>query len=124
MTAYLRGMAEELSSVGTRLRRVHFALGRSVATSPSLTKIAPKGWKLGKLIEQAKAARTFSDADAHLAETLQDLRNRIHVGKFAASGPERFKPPFANTHEATLAVRHLDLLLTRILARAPISVLV
>lgn len=88
-----------------------------------LTKIPSKDWKLGKLIDQAKIARTFSDADAHLAETLQDLRNRIHVGKFAATGAERFKPPFANAHEATLAVRHLDLLLTRILGWGPIAVL-
>lgn len=88
-----------------------------------LTKVPPKDWKLGKLIEQAKVARTFSDADAHLAETLQDLRNRIHVGRFAASGSERFNPPFSNAHEAALAVRHLDLLVTRILGWAPISAL-
>jgi hypothetical protein len=89
-----------------------------------LTKISPKDWKLGKLIDQAKSAGTFSQADAHLAETLQELRNRIHVGRFAAAGAERFNPPFTNAHEATLAVSHLDLLLTRILGWNPIAVLV
>ncbi|HEX2875219.1 MAG TPA: hypothetical protein VHP33_28400, partial [Polyangiaceae bacterium] len=80
-------------------------------------------WKLGMLIDQAEVALTFSKNEAVLARTLADLRNRIHVGKSAVSGPERFKLQFTNPQDATIARNHLELLLVRILEWPPIAAL-
>ncbi|HEX2871010.1 MAG TPA: hypothetical protein VHP33_07140, partial [Polyangiaceae bacterium] len=85
--------------------------------------VSSERWKLGTLIDQAEAAFTLSKDDAVLARKLQDLRNRIHVGKFAVDGPERFKPQFANAHDATIALKHLEMLLDKILDWAPIAAL-
>jgi len=84
---------------------------------------APKDWKLGALIDQAEAAGTFSATDAAHARLLAELRNRIHVGKYAVAGPDRFKPVYADSHEATIATKHLDMLLSRILSWSPIAAL-
>ena|SRR6188768_1075568 len=80
-------------------------------------------WKLGMLIDQAEVALTFSKNEAVLARTLADLRNRIHVGRAAVSGPERFKLQFTNQQDATIALKHLELLLVRILEWPPIAAL-
>lgn len=87
-----------------------------------------KDWKLGALIDQAEVsspefAATFSKTDAVFARSLADLRNRIHVGKFAVEGPERFKPQFTNAHDAALALKHLELLLSKILDWPTVSAL-
>jgi hypothetical protein len=83
----------------------------------------PERWKLGQLIDQAEAPGPFSPDEAAHARTVAALRNRIHVGKFSATGQDRFRPPFTNDHEATLAVKHLELLLAKILDWAPIAAL-
>jgi hypothetical protein len=81
----------------------------------------PRTWQLGDLIKQAESAGTFSAADAAHAKTIADLRNRIHTGRFATSGPDPFRPPRTNRHEAQICKLHLDLLLSRLLAWKPIA---
>lgn len=83
----------------------------------------PADWTLRALIQQAEDAQVFSKSDVALAKAMQDMRNRIHVGKFAVEGPERFKPQFAEGHEAALASKHLELLLARLLDWTPIAAL-
>jgi hypothetical protein len=83
----------------------------------------PRNWQLRDLIKQAEAAKTFSANEAAHARTLADIRNRIHAGRFAFGGPDPFRPPSTNTHEAQIAKLHLDLLLTRILEWKPIAAL-
>jgi hypothetical protein len=81
----------------------------------------PQKWQLKQLIQQAEAARTFSSDDAAHARTLAEVRNRIHAGRFAEGGPDPFRPPSTNAHEAQIAKLHLDLLLTRILEWKPVA---
>lgn len=84
----------------------------------------PRTWQLRDLIKQAEAAGTFSPNGAAHARTLADLRNRIHAGRFATAGPDPFRPPHTNAHEAHVAKLHLDFLLTAILEWKPIATLV
>lgn len=81
----------------------------------------PRTWQLRELIKQAESAQTFSANEAAHARTLADVRNRIHAGRFATGGPDRFQPPHTNAHEAQVAKLHLDLLLTAILGWKPIA---
>jgi len=83
----------------------------------------PRTWQLRDLIKQAEAAGTFSPNEAAHARTLAELRNRIHAGRFAMAGPDPFRPPFTNAHEAHAAKLHLDLLLTALLDWTPIAAL-
>lgn len=81
----------------------------------------PRSWQLRDLIKQAEVAQTFSANEAAHARTLADVRNRIHAGRFAVGGTDRFRPPSTNAHEAQIAKLHLELLLTQILGWKPLS---
>jgi hypothetical protein len=82
----------------------------------------PKGWRLTQdLIKQAEAAKTFTTSETGHAQTLAEIRNRIHAGRHSTSGKGPFCPPSTNAHEADLAKLHLDLLLNAILTWPPIS---
>jgi hypothetical protein len=70
-------------------------------------------WTLWELINQAREAKTFTPAEAAHAETIAEMRNRIHAGRYASGAG--FAPPYANAHEARLAREHLDLLLNALL---------
>lgn len=81
----------------------------------------PRKWQLGDLIKQAEASGTFTANEASHARTLAELRNRIHAGRFGVSGPEPFRPPRTNIHEAQISKLHLELLLDRLLLWKPVA---
>jgi hypothetical protein len=81
----------------------------------------PESWKLGALIDQAEASKTFSREHRALADLLAKHRNRIHAGRFQEQ--DRFNPPYTNSHEAHLAREHLATLLAAILDWSPIRTL-
>ncbi|MEZ4438594.1 MAG: hypothetical protein R3B72_05875 [Polyangiaceae bacterium] len=80
----------------------------------------PEKWKLGKLIGQASAAGTFNANQTAHATTLQDHRNRIHVGKYAQPN-QAPNPPYLEAHEAKRARIDLDDLVAAILDWKPVA---
>lgn len=101
------------------------AIAKPAQNAGHWTKLAtlPKDWKLGELIRNAENSGVFSASDAAHARSLADLRNRIHVGKFADGSPQQFKVPHTNDHEARMAKEHLSHLLNKILEWPPVAAL-
>lgn len=73
-------------------------------------------WKLQELIDQAYAAKWFTEPQKQRAVEIGNIRNRIHAGRFQVQG--KFSPPHTNAHEARVSRDSLDVLLTALLDHA------
>lgn len=83
----------------------------------------PERWTLRELVEQAAESRIFDPADKLMADSVAELRNRIHAGRFHSNGKGPFTPRCVEPQESHLAKQQLDHLLRKILDWQPIAAL-